>query len=838
MQSNFSFWRNIMPIDRKKSIGSSFPISQPSNLRIEPAKIPAEDIDQTLEDALESEDYDGALEALDAAPRWMQKKPEFMLIRATVLMSLGEDQEAFQLLRELERKNPRLTALYLPLSMFYMDREWPAHALQAAKRALSDRDLTEEARASLDELIVEATAMLQFIVKELGLPFETVQRACTFHEQAQIAMDENKFSEVEHFSKEAIKIAPNWNSPHNNRARALYFSGKTADAIAISEAVLARDAVNTYALQSLAIYHFGLNQLEKAREYATRLEELFKKFPKDGLEIEQLITVLALVEDTPALWKIAKRYLDAPSESLFGRSWQCLAVAAVRSGKWKEALSLLEKANEEELLPTGQSLLDELSEIANQRQPRLAWMPPAYPGADILFHPKVLAEWESLLRNVKEDTLSPSQKRKFDALFQKYPFMVAAMKCLLWDEKSCEMAAEVLGMMESPDADAEILRFALSDTGDREARLNAIMTLIQSGRYTGPKIVNIWFEDLEEWREIELNTQRIGDIEANVQPKTLALIEKARKTKNPQEEIALLRKAVEMEPTSPIAVFNLGVRLTQSGKVDEGRTLIQRSVEVDPNYTYGHASIALTLTNEGREREALDHLDVVTHAEIITPETAVVANLAWANLFIQKHELESARQRFDMATQIDPEHHLLERYEKMLTEAEELDDKFGFLFEYQRKSAQRAHQKLLKNPLAAEMGLRACLGTYTKDMLVGAAHFLRTTSSGKKGELADWLAESLLDEEFLQETLDEDLEEKEREALRWLLETDGVRLWKEFVHKYGDDMDESTYWNYNEPESIPGRLKISGLLYTGMLDGQQVAFLPADVRPLLRTILK
>jgi tetratricopeptide (TPR) repeat protein len=827
-----------MPLDKKRLTGSSFPISQPSNLRVEPSKIPPEEIPQILEEAFDSGDFARALEAMDAAPRRLQKEPEFMLMRATVLMSLGEDQEAFQILRELERKNPRLTALYLPLAMYYMDQEWPAHALQAGKRALADRDLTEESRASLDELIQEATTMIQFVEKELGLPFETVQRACNFHEQAQMAMDENKFSEVEHFSKEAIKIAPNWNPPHNNRARALYFSGRTADAIAVSEAVLARDAKNTYALQSLAIYHFGLSQPEKAREYANRLEKLSKKFHEDGLEIEQLITVLSLVEDTPALWKIAKHYLDVPSEDLFGRSWYCLAVAAVRSGKWKDALALIEKANEEELPPTGKNLLEELSEVADQRQPRLAWMPPAYPGADILFHPKVLAEWEFLLHSAKGDMLSPSQKRKYDVFFQKYPFMVAAMKCLLWGKESSEMALEMLGMMDEPEADTEILRFALSDAGNREARLNAIMLLIQAGRYTGPKIVKIWDDDIEEWSEIELNTQRIGDIKANIQPKTLILVEKARKTKNQQEAIALLRKAIEMEPTSPIAVFNLGVMLTQSGKTEEGSALIQRSVEVDPNYTYGHASIALVEAGKGHEQEALDHLDVVTHAEVIAPDTAVVANLAWADLAIQKRDLEAARQCLDIVAEIDPEHRLLEKYEKMLEEAEELDEKFGFLFEYQRKSAERAHQKLLKTPLTAEMSLRACLDGYTKDMLVGSAHFLRTTSSGKKGELTDRLAESLLDEEFLQETLGEDLEEKEREALKWLLETDGVHSWKEFVRKYGDDLEESPYWNYNEPESIPGRLKVSGLLFTGMLDSQQVAFIPADMRPLLRKLLK
>jgi tetratricopeptide (TPR) repeat protein len=827
-----------MPSDQKKPAGLSYPTPPLSNIHSKPSKIAPENIIQALDAALEAGDDSGALKVLDGAPQWMKRQPEIMLIHSTVLMSLGDDLKALQILREIGRKHPRFTALHLPLSLFYMDQDWPAHALQAAKRALSNRNLTKEDRAILDKLVEEATNYIQDRATENGLSFETMGRACIFDEQAQMAMDENKLSEVEYFSKEAVKIAPNWNPPHNNLAFALFFSGKTTEAISVSEAVLVREVENVSAMRNLVNYHLGLNQPEKAWEYATRLGEMFKKFPANSLEIEEIIMALGMVEDTPTLWKIAKRYLEASSETLFDRSWQCLAVAAVRSGKWKDALRLIEKTNEKDLSGQGKKLLDELKVVAEQRQPSLAWMPPPYPGVDQFFHPKVLTEWEAITHGFNKEAMSPSKKRKLGNFFQKYPCMVAAMKRLLWEEDSCSMALQILMLMETSEADAEILRFALSKTGNCQARIKAMTILVQSGRYTGPKIVKIWHEDRQEWREMELSLQRIGNIEINARPQTLAFIEKAQQAKNPQEAIALLRKAVEKEPTSPMAVFNLGVILTQNGKIKEGEALIQRSVEIDPNYTYGHASIALTEAGMGHGWVALDHLEVVNQAEILAPDTAVIANLAWAVLAIQKHDLESARQRIDIAAQIAPEHRLLKRYKKMLQEAEDYAEKFGVLVELQLKGARRAHRKLLKTPLRAEMGLRDCLETSTRDMLVGSAHFLRTSSSGKKEKLVSWLAESLLDLEFLQETLDEDLGENEDEALKWMLETDGVRPWREFVHKYGDDMDESIAWNYHEPKSLPGRLRISGLLYAGTLNGRQVAFIPVDVRSLLRKLLK
>ena len=79
---------------------------------------------------------------------------------------------------------------------------------------------------------------------------------------------------------------------------------------------------------------------------------------------------------------------------------------------------------------------------------------------------------------------------------------------------------------------------------------------------------------------------------------------------------------------------------------------------------------------------------------------------------------------------------------------------------------------------------------------------------------------------------------KEREALQWVLEADGVRPWKEFVGKYGDDEDETKSWNFDEPESIPGRLRLSGLLFSGKLNDQVVAFIPVDARPLLQKLLQ
>jgi predicted Zn-dependent protease len=130
----------------KKTEISSFLTQKPSLRHPESSKIPAEDFERELNAAMEAEDNARVLEVLEAAPRWMREQSQFILLWASLLLASGKKQEALQLLLEIERKKPSYLALYAPLAMLYMDLEWPAHALQAAKRALPDRNLTDENR--------------------------------------------------------------------------------------------------------------------------------------------------------------------------------------------------------------------------------------------------------------------------------------------------------------------------------------------------------------------------------------------------------------------------------------------------------------------------------------------------------------------------------------------------------------------------------------------------------------------------------------------------------------------------------------------------------------------
>jgi tetratricopeptide (TPR) repeat protein len=331
-------------------------------------------------------------------------------------------------------------------------------------------------------------------------------------------------------------------------------------------------------------------------------------------------------------------------------------------------------------------------------------------------------------------------------------------------------------------------------------------------------------------------SQQIGEVEYQVKPDTAALIASSKRTKSPQKAIALLRSAVENDPACAMALHNLGAILLQNGQQEEGEKWMRQAVEVDPAYTFGFANLAFLEAQRENEEAALDFLMQVNKAKVISPATSVIANLAYMLIAVQKRDIEQARRHFDLAKDIDPGHPLLEHYDKWLEEVELFSDSFGFLADYQEQSANRFHRKMLKTHLENDTSLEICLSALTTDTLGAVCQFWKTIRYGKKQEKIARLCGIILSANSFNEIASE-LEDDERSALRWVLDGGGFRPWEEFMHRFGDDWDESPYWQWHEPVSLPGRLKRTGLLHVGTLNGTQVAFIPADIRQQLAGIL-
>jgi tetratricopeptide (TPR) repeat protein len=776
-----------------------------------------------------------ALTQLDDSPAWLQRTPEYLSLRASLLMQYGDMQAGGKILRELERKQPHYFPTYPSLAAWYLQQEWPGHALQTVRKALASFELDDEGKDLMETFVTAASSMIQSLASKLDLPFEAVEQATFHNENAQMELVEQNYSEVERQARKALEFAPHWTAPRNNLAYVLFVLGRRGDAIAEAEKVLASDPVNVHGLKNAAIFHLGSGQEEKARKFAGRLIELIPAMEEESSNVDVAISALAMLEDSESLWEVAQRFIRKPETALLDYSWQSLGVAAARLGHLKEAKKILERGHEEDL-EKRETTLAKVNQAIKSGAKKLLW-PPVFPGMEILLSERMLREWTEIAKKVEENRPTENQKRKIDAFLEKYPSILQAFKRMMWNEEISTAGANMLVMLNKPEADAEIMRFGLSDWGDNDSRMEAVMALTNAGRYASETPVHFWDAEKGAWHEVQMFSQKIGDVEYELKPRIADLIEKSRRAKNPQDGIAFLRRAVEDDPTCAVAVFNLGVLLQQQGQREEGEAMMRRSVEVDPNYIFGFANLGLMEAQRGNKDAALDHLMKVTQANAIANNTAAVSSLAHMVIAIGDNDIEMARRHFDLAVRFHPDSPILEHFREMLEQAEEFSNSFGFFRDFQKQSANRYHRKMLNITLSPQMGLEACLSLLTKDNLVGTSRFWKTSTSGKKAGMVARLAENILDAELLQEVVIR-LNEKESEALTWTLDGGGSQPWEEFIGKFGDDMDESPWWNYHDPESIPGRLKCAGLLHVGKLDGQESAFIPADLRGLLADALK
>jgi len=129
------------------------------------------------------------------------------------------------------------------------------------------------------------------------------------------------------------------------------------------------------------------------------------------------------------------------------------------------------------------------------------------------------------------------------------------------------------------------------------------------------------------------------------------------------------------------------------------------------------------------------------------------------------------------------------------------------------------------------------LKNYTNDMLVEIAGFLYLSSGGKKNDLVERISELSLDDSSLKYFVESFLDKEASTALRWLLETAGVRPWQEMLNQFSDGSIEAQIWFTDDTSNIIWDLQMAGLIFSGTLDGKEVAFIPADLRPLLSKII-
>lgn len=809
---------------------SGFPFSRPS-ASLEPAES-FEEFMERLQRIFDGGDANAYFDAIESAPARWQRKPEFMTARAVGHFRAGEDEEGMRVLDEIERVHPKYAPTYYYKAIHYIQQVFPARTLRMLNRARALAEMDETTESKMAEMEKLAKGMIGESAKKLGASYETMEKASLCNEIAQEKLAAGQWAAAEQQTREALRLILHWASPRNNRSFVLYYAGRIQEAIAEAQKVLESDPENFHALKNLTIFYIGLNEDDKAREYSGAMKERVRKAGDDFAEYDTAISVLGLMGDHAALWDLGQKFLKRDPDELMEMSWHSLGIAALRFGKNKEAQKLLEKAGE--FYEPAFELASELRRSLKSGNKPPA--PPYYSSSLGTLLPQVVIEdlIEILSKHKGDGGLPPYLQKKLDQYLQSRPYVINGMLKMLPDPDSTAPVSGMLLSIRRPDVDARLLEFALGDKGGDDVRLKALSALAQNGRTIPPNPIRFWSAELGEWREVEFSGQMLSDdFELNVSDEAARWVEKAQKSAGKKEAIAFLRKAVQSDPQSGYAVHMLGATLMQNGQKEEGIKWMRKAVEVDPKYMFAYANLALL---EAQEEEpdvelARGYIAKILKAPVVTEQTAFLAHAASMFLAFDLKEFEVAKREFEIAASLRPDDPILDGWEGRLRIVEVLSG--GFIENFQKQSRERAHKKAIGTRLESDTNSETTLNSLTREALVEVARFWGVSPYGLKAVLIANISREMRDQESLDRTIQK-LSADEKNALMWVLENGGARSFDAFSEKWGNDLEESTYWRYHKPETVMGRLRLFALLAKGTLDGEQVVFIPADIRHMIK----
>lgn len=795
-----------------------------------------------------------ALELLEEAPLHVKRSPEFYLTRGTAYGMIGEYYHAVGDLEVALEKKAEPAAVYYNLAMIYTQLDYAALAWQAAEKFLKKRPAKLEGQKEIEEIISIAREKMGEFARKFNISLENYREAALHNEKAQYLLVVGEYKRAMKETEEASRIAQNYVPAQNNRALLHFYTGNLDQAIAEEQLVLEKyDPDNIIALAHMIWFNVYMWERGRAELFAERLKSLLKSDPLEEKDLDRAIEGLGMWEDDQALWDLAVRLGGKNPQILSGLNWYILGAAAANTGHINEAMLLLERAKK--LEPKFAEGWIEPALAAVKKAYR-THKPPVGPSLDGRFpYIHFMQLWPSIASEEFLDGMADLEEKEadddaFDSFFKKYvsryPYVAYIGKLILWcerDERIRSFSIDLLSASDLPGAHQELFRFATSTIGSDEERMEALFRLTQKGLISPNEKIKFWKSKNGQWQDINSLIFKIE--ESNnppCNPKAEEFVDLGREAlkagtedpKNLKKAEQVLRKALEIDPDCAQALHNLGAVYMMQDRKEEGEHMFRRSVEADPHYLFAYTSLAEMELGRGNFEACKKVLDQILSAPTIPANALIRAIFIQVRLSIETGEIDSARTMLDLLKSLDPDHSCLPELEEYL-QMQELDNRMadrwlGYVHKYR--------QRLLQQPISADEGLVSCLSRISRESLVGALHFWDLPTAGRKADLISKLARVMLDPEFLRIAIQDQLIGEDRQALAWMLKEGGISPWVKFTEQFGDDFDESPYWQWHEPESVPGVLRMVGLLAVGTLDGEQVALIPKELRDALGQILK
>jgi len=724
---------------------------------------------------------------------------------------------------------------WLSLASLYLELELNAHALHAFRQVLKRQadvpkiDNVREIVASLEKDILETA-------HNLGLSEAQVEKGLHYLEDGQRALRKSDFPACIAANRQAIKLLSDWPPPRNNLSLALFFDGQPEKAIVTARRVLSQAPDNIQALSNSVRFLAWTGQEADARVLWARLKEIT---PQGHSERLKMAEAAAILDEDESVYRLL-RPLGKPGAARgevpgFSRQDQLfLAVAEANTGRRAARRRLRGLQNS---IPWADELLAALE--AGRPGPGWAERFPYFHSTELMS----MHEMGKFVELVgRQDDLPERRFRSQVARFVvRFPQVVLMAEKMIWEEDQPDAGVAILATIATPAAYAALRRFGLSQAAEDETRMRALLSLVQAGEISRGETVRIWSRG--EWREVQIRQYEISDEpETEYSQEAASLLEQALSAfqqDDYEKAERLFRRMLELEPRAKEAYNNLGAMHARRGEHAQAKEMFRAALEIDPTYVFPRCNLATYLLDEGDVEGADVMLEPLVKARRFHPQEMAFYSYTQARILVQREEYELARKALQAALQVRPGYELAESLLEHLDRITPLLAGFESFRERQRKRDRAARARLQAKLSTPEPALSEALSLYTKNALTGMGRVVVRWggwSALRKAELVEQIIVGLCDLDNLERIVG-DLNEDERAALRQVLAHDGAMPWQDFDAAYGNDLEESAYWQWHVPETVMGRLRERGLLVETTVDDTLLVAIPSELRRGLREIL-
>ncbi len=778
------------------------------------------------------------------------------------LLDAGEPDAALELLEPLLADHPRVGDLYLRIgyARVGVGDDWGAvDALEQAAKLTGNPDAWIDFALLCLKLLLNATALyalrrastldpasarlLEFaevmkdlqrevraIARRFGVSDQRAERGLRAAHDGDRALQRYDLRASIQASRRATGLLPGYPPPLNNLSLALFLAGQPLEAIETTERVLSQHPDDIYALSHLIRLLVWTGREQEAREPWLRLQD--RSTPHAALQFQIAQTAAVMADDERVSSALEPHKDTTPEDPEWSQEAQLfLATADANLGRHSEALDRLRNLGLRG--PRIQAFILALE----AGRPGIGWAERfPYFGPTDLIHPEQFMELEEI-GALDPDMQSDRARKRIARFVERYPQIVRAVEKIIWEQQLPQAGVPLLAAIGTPEAYAALRRFGLSQAGPDDERLDALTHLYEAGEIAEGERYHAFLGG--EWRDVELTlvlggTGPDSDYAPEVQA-LLAAAEAALRDEELGKAERLLRKVLELEPEAKEAYNNLAAICLQREDVAQAAALLEAALRIDPMYAFPRGSLATLRLQDDDLAGAKTLLAPLAERRGLGELEEAFYRFVAAQVALREENCAAARAHLSAALNAIPEYEPALRLLDTLDEFEQDRSRYELYMEGEQERRRRRRAQLQGALTTSSPRLREALSVHTKASLTAMARLTPIRpgwSRLRKAKLLEEVERALSDEVALKRYV-RFLPDDEIAALGAVLRRGGSMDWDEFEARFGSDLDEYPYWEYQTPATTMGRLRCRGLLAEATVDGVLLVTIPLEARPIL-----